>query len=158
MASAKSNGAFLRWVRATHPQVYQSAVRRVASRAGLGGLGDDLLSDVTFDPGSVDLSSDVSSSIDSAVSSQSSGDSFSSILDSLAGAVTSIAPAIVNTQAQLSTIQINAQRAQQGLPPISSTSLLTGQGLGGSTGLILLLGVGVLALVMASKGGSAAKV
>jgi hypothetical protein len=148
-----SNLAYLKWLRQAQPAVYKAAVTRVARASHLGGLGDDLLSDISFDPDSVSLSDTTTAAVDNAVTSSSSdGSSASDIIDSLASAVSTVAPAIVTTQAQLATIQLNAQRAAAGLPPIGSTSLLTGQGLTGSTGVLLLLGLGLVAMMASEKG------
>jgi len=148
------NFAFVQWVKANHRPVYEAALKRVAQRNRLGGLGDDLLTDVSYDPSSANVPTDVTASLDSIAASNSN--SASDIIDSIAGAVTSIAPAIVQTQAQLSTIQINAQRAAQGLPPLGSTSLLTGQGLSAVSPMVLLIGAAVVGGILLMKGKSAA--
>lgn len=133
---------FVKWVRQVHPQVYQAAVSRVARKSALGGLGDDLTSDISFDPSSININPSVSASIDAATSG--SGNNWSDIINSLAGAITQVAPQIVQTKAQLSAIQINAQRAANGLPiNVTGASLLSGQGLGGNTGLM----IGLVALI-----------
>jgi hypothetical protein len=146
--SNRSTVEFVKWTQQHHPDVYRAAVSRVIRKSSLGGLGDNLTSDLVFDPGSVNVSDSANSAINAAASGATSGNSWSDIINSIAGAIGTVAPQIVQTKAQLSTIQINQQRAAQGYPPIGSASLLTGQGLGGNTGLMIgmavLLGGGLL--------------
>jgi len=132
--------AFVKWVQQVHPTVYRAAVSRVARKNSLGGLGDDLTSDIVFDPGTVNVSASTTAALNAATS-DISGNSWSDIINSLAGAITTVAPQIVQTKAQLSTIQINAQRAANGQRPITSTSLFTGQGLTSNSGLMIGLAV-----------------
>lgn len=149
--------AFLQWVKKNHPQVLNAAVQRVQRKVSFGGLGDDLTSDITFDPGSLSVSDDASGALSQSVSNNPSYDTdWSGIISSVANAIPQVATTYVQTQAQLQTIQLNAQRAAQGLPPLNSSSLLTGQGLSSaSLPMILLLGVGIFALAtMAGKGNS----
>jgi hypothetical protein len=125
---------YLAWVRTTQPKLYWSALMRTfGNNSNLGGLGDDLTSSVTPDlsvvdtTGALDLSpsSDVTDAVNSAYnatltpSSSGSGDVFSS----LANAITSIAPTIVQTQAAENLLQINTQRAAQGLAPLSANGV-----------------------------------
>lgn len=154
-----SQVAFLQWVRANHPQVLAAAVAKVQRKTSLGGLGDDLLSDISFDSDTVSAADNIDFSNSSTAAAPSSSTDWSGIIGAVAAAVPTVASSIVQTQAQLSTIQLNAQRAAQGLPPIGSTSLLTGQGLTGSTGMLLMLGLGLVAvLAMGGKGGSSSTV
>lgn len=155
--SHRSTVEFVKWTQQHHPDLYRAAVARVVRKSSLGGLGDDLTSDIVFDPGSVNISDSASSAINAAASGATSGNSWSDIINSIAGAIGTVAPQIVQTKAQLSTIQINQQRAAQGLSPIGSASLLTGQGLGGNTGLILAGGLGLVALLLLSGGRGSAK-
>lgn len=144
--SHRSTVEFVKWTQQHHPELYRAAVARVARKSALGGLGDNLTSDLVFDPSSLNVSDSAMNAI--AQAQGSSGNSWSDIITSIAGAIGTVAPQIVQTKAQLSTIQINQQRAAQGYPPIGSASLLTGQGLGGNTGLMIgiavLLGGGLL--------------
>lgn len=133
---------FVRWVRSNHRPVYDAAVRRVSRKTSLGGLGDDLTSDVSFDPGSISVSDSASSAIDNAVSSgSSSSGSWSSLLDSLSSAITTVAPTIVQTDAQIQLINANAARAAHNLSPLGAGSLF---GTGGMSSSTLLIGGGVL--------------
>jgi hypothetical protein len=155
----KAQKLFLQTVRAQHPALYQRAIARVVAPSGLGGLGDDLTQDIDIgDPtASIGISDDVTNSVNNAVDSSSTDDSTASVISALASAAATIAPAVVTTQAQLATIQLNAQRAAAGLAPLgSSASLLTGAGLTGSTGLILLLAVGAGVLLLGRKSSSPA--
>lgn len=129
---------FVRWTKANHPDVYNAAVARVGRKQSLGGLGDDLTSDLVFDPSSLGISDAVSSSLANSAA-DTSGNSWSDIINSVAGAISQVAPQIVQTKAQLATIQINAQRAANNQAPIGAASLLSGQGLGGSTGMLVLV-------------------
>lgn len=148
-----SKAVFLKWVRQNHPPVYAAAVRKAVQKNTLGGLGDDLISDVSVDTSSYQVPDSVNNAIDAASTSSSSASDWSGLLDSIAGAVTTVAPAIVQTQAQLATIQTNQQRAAAGLPPIGSTSLLTGSGLSSTSGLVLagIAGVGLILLLSMKK-------
>lgn len=154
-----SQVAFLKWVGKNHPDVLRAAMQKVQRKTSLGGLGDDLTSDITFDPDSISVSDgiDYSTAGASNPSGSSSSTDWSGIISAVASAVPTVATSIVQTQAQLQTIQLNAQRAANGLPPLGSSSLLTGQGLSSaSLPMILLLGVGIFALAAtAGKGGSA---
>jgi hypothetical protein len=152
-----ANLSYLRWLKQNHPQVLKAAITKVQRKSALGGLGDDLTSDISFDPSTVSVSDDISSAIDTATTNPTSAPATSTDWSGIIGAVAAAAPAVatsvVQTQAQLATIQVNAQRAAAGLPPLGSTSLLTGQGLAANSGtLLLLLGVGAVAL-LAGKGG-----
>lgn len=154
-----ANLTYLRWLKQNHPQVLRAAVTKVQRKSAFGGLGDDLTSDITFDPSTVSVSDDVSSAIDTATTNPTSAPATSSdwsgIINAVAAAAPAVATSVVQTQAQLATIQANAQRAAAGLPLLGQNSLLTGSGLlTGSSGSILLiaLGIGAVAL-MAGKGG-----
>lgn len=146
-----SNALFVKWVKDHHPAVFAVAARRARTRSALGGLGDDLVGDVSVDTSTISVDPSVSAAVDQAAADQTSNDSWSGLIDSIANAVTTVAPSIVQTQAQLSTIQLNQQRAAQGLSPVGSSSLLTGRGLTGNTGLILLALLAGGALLLASK-------
>lgn len=178
---------FLGWVRTNYPSVYAKALTQTfgyAGRPGLGGLGDDLtdsitapddditLQDVSFDPNSVGAPTDVNSAVSSAASTvQSSGSSWSDFFNSLATNISSVGNAVLTTQAQANLLQINTQRAQQGLPPLTSYGVpVTAASLApasaavaslessltsGSGGMLLILGFAVLImLAMGHHGGS----
>jgi len=152
--------AFVKWVKQTQPLVYQAAIAKVANKSRLGGLGDNLASDISFDYSDIGLSNEDQSAIDSAVSSSSTsswGDGISSVIDSLSSAISSVAPAIVNTKAGLSAIQINQQRAAAGLPLITGASLVTGSTLASGDGLLIIGGIGLLAVLLAMGGKSKGK-
>lgn len=180
---------YLALVRTQYPKLYYAALQRVFSnRANLGGLGDDLTASITPDLVSVDdltsdldtgVSSDVSDSINAAYNATQSPASTTQgggtdYFSALANAITSIAPAVVQTQAAENLLSINTQRAAQGLAPLTSngqivtssmlspTSATVAQmeaALAGGGGSLLLIGgialVGVL-LVMNSGGRRAA--
>jgi hypothetical protein len=145
------NALFVKWVKTTQPRIFALAANRARTRSTLGGLGDDLVGDVSVDTSTVSVDPSVTAAVDQAAADQTSSDTWSGLIDSIANAVTTVAPAVVQSQAQLSTIQLNQQRAAAGLPPIGATSLLTGAGLTGSTGLMLLALLGGGALLMLSK-------
>jgi hypothetical protein len=141
--------AFVKWVKQAHPDLYRAAITRVARKTRLGGLGDDLTSDITFDPNAVAVSDSTVSAIDAAATSSDSTGQWSDVINSIANAITTVAPTVVQSQAQLKTIQINAQRAAANQSLLGSGSLLSG-----STGMMLmlaLLGGGVLLLAGRSR-------
>lgn len=152
--------AFLQWVKANHPQVLAAAVAKVQRKTSLGGLGDDLLSDISFDPDSVSASDSISYANANTNMPTANGADWSGIINSIASAVPQVAGSIVQTQAQLQTIQLNAQRASQNppLPPLTSQQLMSGQFGSVSTSTILMLGVGLFAVValMGSRSGGSA--
>lgn len=132
---------YLGWVRTYYPKAYGAAlVQTFGKGRGLMGLGDDLIApianfspdltstaDLTSSVSDVGVTSDVSDAINNAynatvaspASSSSSGDWFSS----LANAISSVAPAVVQTQAAENLLQINTQRAAQGLPPLTANGV-----------------------------------
>lgn len=123
---------YLAWVRQTHPQVYWTALRRVLTPAsGLSGLGDDLtatvnpnLATVSIDTSGVsDIPSDISASIDQANQSQGSSSDWSSFFNAVANSISSIGSTVVQTQAQQNLLQINTQRAKQGLAPLTASGV-----------------------------------
>lgn len=156
---------FLGWVRTTHPQVYARAMRLMfAPHTALSGLGDDLTS--TIDVGSnAGLSDSESQSLAQAASDTAAqGNSWADIFTGVANTITAVAPAIVQTEAQQNLLQINTQRAQQGLPPltyingvpVSAASLAPATGataqleaaLGGGGSIFLIGGALVLGLLL----------
>lgn len=123
-----SKQLYLGWVRTNHPKLYYAAIRRVfgGSASGLSGLGDDLVSSI--DTGSVDtsISGDVTNAINSAAATAQS-DTSTNWFGQLADAITSIAPTVVQTEAQQNLLAINTQRARMGLPLYASNgSVVTG--------------------------------
>jgi hypothetical protein len=134
---------FVRWVKQTRPDVYRAALTRVARKSRLGGLGDDLTSDISFDPGNVTVSDSTAAAIDAAATSTDSTGQWSDVINSIANAITTVAPAIVQSDAQLKTIQINAQRAAANQHPVTTSALFSGKGLAGSG--VMVAGLGLLA-------------
>jgi hypothetical protein len=125
--------AFLQWVKQENPAVLRAAVAKVQRKVAFGGLGDDLIS-------------------------PSSSTDWSGIISAVASAVPTVASSVVQTQAQLATINANAQRAAQGLAPLTAQQLLTGQTGATSTSTLLLVGIGIFAVfaLAGSRGGSSA--
>jgi hypothetical protein len=151
-----SEAMFVKWVKDAYPRVFAVAVKRARARSNLGGLGDDLMGDVSVDTSAMTVDPAVTAAVDQAAADQSSsGTDWSSLISSIANAVGTVAPQIVQTQAQLDTIKINQQRASQNMRPITSQSLLTGQGLtsmfSGNTGVFLLVALLGGGLLLASK-------
>lgn len=147
-----ANAQFVKWVKDRYPHVLAVAARRVGQKNALGGLGDNLIGDVAVDTSDISIDPSVSAAIDQAASSGFSS-SWSDIIDSLAGAIGTVAPQIVQTKADLATIQINQQRALNNQSILARGSLLSGQGLTGSTPLLLIGGllVGGFVLLQASR-------
>lgn len=121
---------YLAWVRTNHPQVYGQALHVALSpRSGMGGLGDDLTDSLTgtgvdFSTTVTGLSdADAASLAASADQSTAQGSSWGDLFNSIANAVTTVAPVIVQTQAQQNLLQINTQRARQGLPPLTANGV-----------------------------------
>ncbi len=157
---------YLGWLRTYAPVVYTRALKLAANpNANLAGLGDDLtsgLQSVTVDTGDSTISDADAAAISDAVTS--SGSSWSDFFDSLASAVGTVAPAIVQTQAQENLLAVNTQRAQQGLPPLTANGVpVTANALaptsaslaaleasmsGGLTPILLIGGLGLLAVVL----------
>jgi hypothetical protein len=175
---------YLGYVRTYHPQVYYAALKNVFGRkAGLAGLGDDLtdsisptvpdLTDVSIT--TPDISSDTTDAVNSAYNATLSSSSTTNggntdFFTSLANGIAAVAPTIVQTQAAENLLQINTQRAQMGLPPLTANGVpLTGSmlsptsasiaqmeaalagGAGGFLPILLIGGVAVLALAMTRK-------
>lgn len=152
--SNQSMAVFLKWVKDTHPQVFAAAVRKAKAKTFLGGLGDDLVSDVSVDPNAITVDPSVSAAVDQASTDSSTADAWSGFFSALSSAVSNVAPSIVQTKAQLATIQANQARAAAGYSAnVTPSSLLTGMGLsGGSSSMILLVGgLGLLALLMGRR-------
>lgn len=146
--SQQSQAMFIKWVKDTYPQVFAVAVKKAQRKTTLGGLGDDLLSDVSVNTDDISVNPTVAAAVDSAAAGNSSS-SWSGFLDSLTSAITSVAPAVVQTKADLAAIQMNQQRAAQNRGTITGKSLITGMGLTGNSGMMIMaaLGVGALLLV-----------
>jgi hypothetical protein len=165
---------YLAWVRTAYPSLYWRAVTRTFSpQSGMSGLGDDLTDSITVDPSSVSTSItlpgvdqqtiDAINAANSTTQSNTSTDWFGQ----LANAITSIAPTVIQTQAAENLLQINSQRAAQGLPPLTANGVpVTGSMLsptsasvaqmeaalaGGSGSLLLIAGVGLLLLLAAKS-------
>lgn len=147
---ATPNALFVKYIKDQHPRVFAVAVKRARTRSALGGLGDDLTGDISVDTSAISVDPSVSAAVDQAAADQTSSSDWSGLIDSIANAVTTVAPSVVQTQAQLSAIQLNQQRAAAGLSSnVTANSLLTG--VGGSTGLMLLALLGGGALLLASR-------
>jgi len=149
--STQTQAQFVRWVRAAHPAVYQAALSKVSRKSAMGGLGDDLMTDINFDVSAIQPNYNTRD-LDAQVTSG-GGNSWSDIIDSIAGAITQVAPAVVQTKSQWDTINLNATRARNGYPLVGSGALMGGASLGGNSMLLiggLLLG-GVLLLKGRSK-------
>jgi len=132
---------YLAWVRSTFPNVYTGALTQLLSpKAGLSGLGDDLTSSITasidagtYDPqamreasanysspvSDVSISPDVQNSIDQANQTSSSSSAWGDFFNNLSSAISNVGSSVLQTQAQANLLQINTQRAQQGLPPLN---------------------------------------
>lgn len=130
MSVSAGKQQYLAWLRTNFPDLYAKTVTAVvtnhlAQASGLSGLGDASIdtSNIDFTSGaSVDTSAP-SLSVDSSAGGGSIWDSISSSAGSLFSAITSgvqqLAPTYVQTKAQLSLLDINTARAQQGLPPLT---------------------------------------
>jgi hypothetical protein len=176
---------YLALVRTQYPRLYYAALQRVFSpRSNLGGLGDDLTATITPDLVSSDdlsadvpdISSDVTDSINAAYNASQSASSTTQggstdYFSAIANAISSLAPTVVQTQAAENLLNINTQRAAQGLPPLtangqivtssmlSPTSATLAQmeaALSGSGGSVLLIGGAVLLAVILLSGRRAA--
>lgn len=160
---------YLGWLRTTAPLVYARALRTATNpNANLAGLGDDLtspLQSVTVDTGDSSLSAtDIQAISDAGGSSDTgSGNSWADFFSSVANAVGTIAPAVVQTQAQQNLLAINTQRARQGLAPLtasgvpvtanmlaptSATLASIEASMAGGSGTLLLVGGGILLAVL----------
>lgn len=148
--SAQTQSQFVKWVRAAHPEVYAAALKRVARKSAMGGLGDDLISDISFNTDDIQPAYDTQA-LDNQVTSG-GGSSWSDVVDSIAGAITAVAPAIVNTKAQLATIDVNAQRARNGYSLVGSGALLGSSSALGGNSTLLIIGALGLGLLVLSKG------
>lgn len=171
---------YLAWVRTNFPQVYSQAMRAVlAPDTTLAGLADDLTASIT--PGFQDVTVDTSAqSIDPAVEasiSQAAADatsdgstSWTDIFNGITNAISSISSTVVQSKAQQNLLQINTQRAQQGLPPLTangvpvSASMLAPasttlakleSSLGGGGGMLVLGALGLGLLLLLGKRGRA---
>jgi hypothetical protein len=164
-----SKQLYLGWVRTTQPKLYYAALQRVfrGHSAGLSGLGDDLTSSIDPGIGTVDtsVSSDVSNAVNSAAAAAQS-DSSTDWFGQLANAITSIAPTVVQTEAQQNLLAINTQRAKLGLPLYSSNgTVVTGSqlaptsqsiaqmeaALAGGSGLWIFGGLALLGVLLLTK-------
>lgn len=151
------NEAFVGWVKKAHPQVYAAAVQMVKRKSAFGGLGDDLISDISFDPNSISVS-DFNVAPDSGNpqgAPTSSGNSWSSVIDSIANAIPKVAGSIVQTKSALDTINVNARLAQQNKPLLPYGSLLTGAG--GVNLNVLLWGGAFVGALLLLRGRSRAR-
>lgn len=147
------NEAFVAGVKQHFPALYRAAVQKVQRKSAFGGLGDNLLSDISFDPGSISVSDwSVSDSGTPASGGMTSGNSWSSVIDSISSAITQIAPAVVKTKVALDTINTNAKLAQANRPLIPYGGLLTGAG--GFNFNVLLWGGAAVAAVLLLRGRS----
>jgi hypothetical protein len=153
-----SNLALIQWTRKNFPDVYKAAVSKVQRKVAFGGLGDDLLSDISFDSSTIDNTPSFDLSTDGAnqPNASSSSTDWSGIISSVAQAIPTVASSIVSTQSQLALIHTNASLASQGKPLVNS---LTNPGIAstaaGNSLLILgVLGIAAIALVSSGRGAS----
>ena len=112
------------------------------------------LSDVD-NPGFSDLSIAPSSTSTNAVSAASSGNTSSALattISSIAGAVASGTVAAAQISANNTLLQTNLARAQQGLPPLTSTVSASGLTTLSSPNTLLILGIAAIAIL--AMGGS----
>lgn len=145
----QAQAQFLKWVKDHHPKVFWAAVKKVRQKSALGGLGDDLVSDVSVDSENLTIDPSVTAAVDQAAQDQSTADSWAGFFSALSSAVSNVAPQVVQTQAQLAAINANAARAAAAKTPVTATSLLTGSGVSaGGTAIALaiaaLIGLGIL--------------
>lgn len=146
--------SFIKWVKSAHPRVYQAAIQKVQRKSALGGLGDDLTSDITFDPGTVSVADNIDYSTAGAAnpSGTSASTDWSGTINAVAGAIVQVAPTLVQTDAQLKQINTNASLAQRGLPMVGNLLTGTGGSMSMSTVLLFALGIGAIALVGSKRG------
>jgi hypothetical protein len=126
MSVSAGKQQYLAWLRTNFPDLYAKTVTAVVSAhlaqaSGLSGLGDssdfsmpDFSSGWSPDTSAPTLTVDGGSSIWDSISS-----SASSLFSTIANGVQQLAPTYVQTKAQLSLLDINTARAQQGLPPLT---------------------------------------
>lgn len=141
---SQATARYLKWVKDSHPQVFAIAVKKVRMRTALGGLGDDLTSDLSFDPGTVAVDPSASAAVDQAANSSSVSDAWGSFFSSLSDAVSNIAPQIVKSKQELTQIQVNQQRASRGLGPLGQAPNFSAAWLIG--------GAAVVGVLMMAKG------
>ena len=193
MAISEGKQQYLAWLRTNFPELYTKTVtpaitdhlaeasgyagmRIVSGAPGLSGMGDastdafGMGTDVpNFDAGNITMDApqitvDNSSSVWDSISSNAG-----SLFSTITSAVSQLAPAYVQTKAQLSLLDINTARAQQGLPPLTyyNGQQVTASGLapansqvrGVETALstvtspsfLLIAGLGIGALVLLSS-------
>lgn len=127
MNASEHRRQYLAWIRTNYPRLYNDTVLKTVEnhlqeQQSLGALATDYGADLSqFDLSSgdgavytpMDYSTPSITATDSI--SNNSGSLFSSILDS----VSSLANAYTTTTAQQNLLQINTQRAKQGLPPLT---------------------------------------
>lgn len=149
---SQAQAQYVKWVKDRYPHVFAVALKKAQRKTTLGGLGDDLLSDVNVNPDDITVNASVSQAVDNAANGTGSFDG-SGFLDSLVSAITSVAPALVQTKADLAAIQLNQQRAAQNRGVLTGNSLITGAGIGSGTSLLMLaaLGIGAIALIGGHK-------
>lgn len=145
--------AYVQWTKQHFPQVYRAAINKVQRKVALGGLGDSLLSDITFD-------ADNLSPIDSleyergasGPSAPAASNDWSNIITSVANAIPTVAGAVIKTKADWDLINLNADNARRGYPLQSS---LTHPASASTPIGYMVFGLGALALlVLASRGRS----
>lgn len=144
--------AYVQWTRQHFPLVYQAAINKVQRKVALGGLGDNLISDISFDAGSLSASDNIGYSENGASnpSAPSASTDWSNIIDSVANAIPTVAGAVIKTKAEWDLINLNAANAKRGLPLQSS---LTNPGAASTPMGYMVFGLGALALlVLASRG------
>lgn len=146
MASSQqiARAQFLAWLRINFPELYDAGTNRANAIPAASGIGDD-------------SGGGFWSSI---------GDTFNNVVSNVTQALPQLAQTYASYQNQQNIIKLNAQRAQQGLAPLtynaqgqlmqggvpytSSDLRLAGSG-GISTTTLLLMGGGALALILALR-------
>ena len=148
-----NNLAYIQWTRKNFPAVYKAAVTQVQRKVSLGGLGDDLLSDVSYYPANYSVSDDISYESGADYPSgnpTANGTDWSGIINSVASAIPKVAGSVVQSKAAWDLINTNSQLAQRGLP--LQSSLLSPSAIQQNTTLILGLGaLVVVAIALSGK-------
>ena len=190
--AAENRQTYLAWLRTTMPNLYVASMQHVANpkktnydfgkARGIGavsfnqlaGLGDDgtdttdqdlAISEDPLSYAPPDVSAPPASDF-TPVAPPSSNSSGSSAFDSVVKAVSSVASTVVATEAQQNLLNVNTQRAKQGLPPLNANGqIITSNmlapttsaisqaeaALAGNTGSLLLLLGGAALLFMVAR-------
>lgn len=182
--TAKGTKGLLQWIKASQPDFYAYLSPKLIAQAAqkklsgfgcmpphqLGRMGDAYASyssyisaptnfTTSIDTGPVPSDLSISSGTTDAASAASSSPTSSALATTIAALANGYSSATL-TAAQVSAnntlLQTNLARAQQGLPPLTATSLATGMTSLTSNSGLLLLGVAVAAAFMLSQKKSSA--